>query len=206
MQRAPAWISSMWRSVTSSDESEVVRGAPRSLAVVFPALLSVAVAAFPAGLISIDEALAAAFPAASHDRETVFLTDDELEHVHEAAGHRPQSAMVTRFRVYSGSETVGWAYLDTHRVRTLPETVMVIIAPSGSIERVEVVAFREPLDYLPPDSWYRQFDGRELSDDLELKRSIRPITGATLTARATTDAVRRVLAIHASITGRERLN
>ncbi|MDH3816392.1 MAG: hypothetical protein OEV48_17995 [Acidobacteriota bacterium] len=36
-----------------------------------------------------------------------------------------------------------------------------------------------------------------MDDELALKRDIRPVTGATLTARATTEAVRRVLAIHA---------
>jgi hypothetical protein len=154
-----------------------------------------------AALISVEEALGSAFPGASHERETVFLTEAQLEHVQRAAGHRPKSAMVTRFRVVSGNTTIGWAYLDTHRVRTLPETLMVIIDPSGSVQRVEVVAFREPLDYLPPRSWYAQFDGHELGDDLELKRLIRPITGATLTARATTDAVRRLLAVHSAIAG-----
>jgi Na+-translocating ferredoxin:NAD+ oxidoreductase RnfG subunit len=73
---------------------------------------------------------------------------------------------------------------------------MVVIDPSGAVRRVEVVSFREPLDYVPREGWYRQFDGEELDDDLQLKRDIRPVTGATLTARATTDAVRRVLAIH----------
>ena len=97
---------------------------------------------------------------------------------------------------------VGFAYIDTHRVRTLPETLLVILEVDGSVRRVEVAAFREPLDYKPGDSWYRQFDDEELDRDLSLDRDIRPITGATLTARATTDAVRRVLAIHLAVTGK----
>ena len=39
-------------------------------------------------------------------------------------------------------------------------------------------------------------EGRKLDDDLALKRGIRSVTGATLTARATTEAVRRILALH----------
>lgn len=49
---------------------------------------------------------------------------------------------------------------------------------------------------MPREEWYHQCDGEDLDDDLSLKRDIRPVTGATLTARATTEAVRRVLAIH----------
>ena len=150
MPPTPAWISSMWRWVISSERVGAPPSAPRRLAGCFIVLAAVAGATSAAGLISIDDALAAAFPGARWERETVFLTEAQLEQVHDEAGHRPQSAMVTRFRVVSGPETVGWGYLDTHRVRTLPETVMVTITPSGSVERVEVVAFREPLDYLPP--------------------------------------------------------
>ena len=91
---------------------------------------------------------------------------------------------------------MGWAYLDTHRVRTLPETVLIVVTPDGGIRRVEVVSFREPLEYLPRASWYRQFDDRRLDERLQLDRGIRPVTGATLTVRATTEAVRRVLAMH----------
>jgi len=162
-------------------------------------------AAQSAGLISVEEALEVAFPGADVDRETVFLTDAQMDTIEREAGERPGSALTTRFRARSGETTIGWAYLDTHRVRTLPETVIVIITPDGSVRRIEVVVFREPMDYLPPDTWYRQFEGRNLDEDLELKRAIRPITGATLTARATTDAVRRILATHAALGARNSL-
>ena len=91
------------------------------------------------------------------------------------------------------------ALRDSHRVRTLPETVMVVLGADGTVRRVEVVTFREPLEYMPRRGWYEQYEGQKLDDDLALKRDIRPVTGATLTARATTEAVRRVLAIHAAV-------
>ena len=39
-----------------------------------------------------------------------------------------------------------------------------------------------------------------MNDELSMKRGIRAVTGATLTARATTDAARRVLALHHVLT------
>jgi hypothetical protein len=80
-------------------------------------------------------------------------------------------------------------------VRTLPETLMIVVAADGTLRRVEVLAFREPEDYLPRDTWYGQFEGAPLDRELSHKRRIRGVTGATLTARATTDAVRRVLSL-----------
>lgn len=162
------------------------------------ALLVAAAAPAPATvLITVEEALALAFPGAAVVRETLFLTDEQLRAAAELAGSAPGSALVTRFVARGGDgKEVGCAYLDTHVVRTLPETVLVVLGPDGAVRRVEVVVFREPTEYLPREGWYRQYDGRVLDDELELKRGIRPVTGATLTASATTAAVRRVLAIH----------
>jgi len=74
-----------------------------------------------------------------------------------------------------------------------------VLDTDGTVRRVEVVTFREPLEYMPRKGWYEQYQGQELDDDLALKRDIRPVTGATLTARATTEAVRRILALHAIV-------
>jgi Na+-translocating ferredoxin:NAD+ oxidoreductase RnfG subunit len=156
-------------------------------------LVSVAAATV---LITVEEAVALAFGDAATTRETLFLTEEQISRVAEEGGGELSGAMVTRYVAMADGNRVGYAYLDTHRVRTLPETLMVVLEPGGGVRRVEVVAFREPLEYVPRDSWYGQFEGERLSDELALKRNIRPVTGATLTARATTEAVRRILAIH----------
>jgi hypothetical protein len=152
-------------------------------------------------LITVEEALRLAFAEATTSRETLFLTEAQLAAAARAAAGELESAMVTRFVARSEGRVIGFAYLDTHRVRTLPETLMVVLEPEGVVRRVEVVAFREPLEYIPRSGWYQQFENESLSDELALKRKIRPVTGATLTARATTVAVRRVLAIHAAVEG-----
>lgn len=155
-------------------------------------------------LITVEEGLELAFPGAVFERETLFLDEDQRTAVLDLSGAATTSALATRFVAMDGSdEIIGYAYLDTHVVRTLPETVMVVLDAGGAVRRVEVVTFREPLEYMPREGWYGQYVGRELDDDLALKRGIRPVTGATLTARATTEAVRRVLAIHAVAGGEE---
>jgi electron transport complex protein RnfG len=149
-------------------------------------------------LITVEEALELAFPNASTERETLFLSDDQRHQVAERSGAEVSSALATRYVAKDADgAVVGWAYLDTHRVRTLPETLMIVIAADGGVRRVEVVTFREPIEYMPREGWYGQYEGETLDDDLALKRDIRPVTGATLTARATTEAVRRILALHA---------
>lgn len=152
-------------------------------------------------LLTVDEALALAFPGAAIERRTVFLTDEQMVRAAELAGQRPASAIVHPYVATHDGELVGTAYFDSHVVRTLAETVMVAVDAEGRVGRVEVLSFDEPPDYLPREAWYRQFDGRPLDAELELRRAIRPVAGATLTARATTDAARRVLALHRVIEG-----
>lgn len=153
-------------------------------------------------LLTADEALALAFPGCAVERATIYLTERELAAANELAGSELGSAVVHPYLARQGTRTCGTAYFDTHRVRTLAETVMVALDAAGKLVRVEVLSFDEPLDYLPRDSWYERFAGRPLDDRLEPGRDLPPVTGATLTVRATTDAARRALAVHQVLAGR----
>lgn len=149
-----------------------------------------------------DEALRLAFPPpAVVERRTAFLSEAQLARAAAlaAGGARPSSAVVTYYVATLGDSVLGAAYFDAHRVRSLREVLMVIVARDGTIRRIEVVRFDEPPDYLAPAAWLRQFDGRPLDDDLSLAGEIATMSGATLTARATVHAARRVLALHAVI-------
>jgi Na+-translocating ferredoxin:NAD+ oxidoreductase RnfG subunit len=145
-------------------------------------------------LRSQEEALRDAFPGAAVERETRFLDDEQAKRI-EGEGVKLGSRVVIRYVGTRTGDRVGVAYFDTHIVRTLAETIMVLVDPQGKVTRIEILSFEEPPDYLPREKWLDQFDGAELSDELSLKRGIRAIAGATLSSRAVTDAVRRVLAI-----------
>ena len=146
--------------------------------------------------LTVDEALRLAFPDAKVQRRTAFLRPEQVRRASELSRREVASALVTYYEARRNGQLTGTAYFDTHRVRTLPETLMIIVDPQGRVARIEVISFREPEEYLPRGAWYEQFRGKALNPELQLKRDIRPVTGATLTARATTDAVRRVLALH----------
>jgi hypothetical protein len=162
-------------------------------------ILLLAVAAPPAGarvLLTADEALALAFPGCAIERRTVYLTAAQRERAQDLAGVEIPGEIVRPYVARRDTTVAGTAYFDTHRVRTLSETLMVVVGPTGAAARVEVIAFDEPDSYRARPTWYAQFEGRPLDDELALQHAIRGLTGATLTARATTRAVRRVLALH----------
>lgn len=148
-----------------------------------------------AGLPTQPEALALVFPGAQITRKEHFLTDAQAKAVQEKAGTALTGLWQVAYEARKDGRLVGVAFFDTHRVRTLNETAMVAVSPEGKVQRVEVVAFREPEEYRAKDAWVRQLDGHRLDPELSLKRGIRPLAGATLTANALTDASRRGLAL-----------
>jgi len=153
--------------------------------------------------LSQEQALKLAFPGATAvERESIFLSSDERAAARDRSGVDFDDELVVRYVGKKGNELVGWAYFDAHRVRTLPETIMIVVRPDGGIASIEILSFSEPQEYLPKERWLDQLDGQRLDEELSLSRAIRPITGATLSGRAIVKASRKMLAIHEVVESR----
>jgi hypothetical protein len=132
---------------------------------------------------------------AAVDRRTSFLTETQIDSVQAVAGARIEHARITYYVATRDDSLLGRAYLDTHMVRSLYETLLIVVGPNGRTRCVDVLAFHEPEDYLPPPRWLRHLEERELSKRLRPGDGVDAISGATLSARAAAEAVRRVLAL-----------
>jgi hypothetical protein len=168
----------------------LVRSAAAALSVVIvfaPAAASV--------ILTEAEALERAFPGASFERRVLYLTEAQVAAIQKEARSRLPSAVVTMILATIDGELVGRAYLDTHTVRTMPETVLTAVETKGAVKAALVLQFAEPPDYLPREKWLETFDGKPLDDELWPGRGVRRVTGATLTVQALTEAVRRSLAV-----------
>ena len=144
-----------------------------------------------------ESALRLAFPGA--DRVTaqdLFLSPEEAAKVEQRARAGVESRLVTVYTGYEGSELLGYAFLDTHRVRTLPQTILLVLEPGGAVRSIHLLAFHEPPEYQPPAGWLERLAGRTLGAELWPGRDVDALSGATLTATAVTAAVRRLLAVH----------
>ena len=163
----------------------------------FALALLVAAGAWPSaqgGRITREEALAAVYPGAAVAAERVFLTRAQRRAISELARVDVDSGLVARYVATKDGAVVGRAYVDTHVVRTKRESLLISLHADGTVKRIDVTAFLEPIEYLPSERWLQQYDDRPLDDDLAVRRAIRAIAGATLTGLATNTAVRRVLA------------
>jgi hypothetical protein len=151
--------------------------------------------------LTVDEALALVFGDAEIERGTVYLTEEQRKQAEELAGCELASGIARPYTARKDGKLLGTAWIDTHRVRTLRQSLLVVVGPDQRVARVELLAFAEPEEYAPRARWYAQFSGRKLDDELSTRRAIRGVSGATLTARATTSAVRRALALQRVVDG-----
>ncbi len=183
-------MSSTWESVTSS------RALLQGL-LCMALLCGVPTAAQAKVFFSRTEALELAFPGADRvEAETYVLSDGEASAIEELSRTPLDSKLVEIYTGFRGDEITGYAVIDIHNVRTLPEAFIVVLTPSGTVQTLRVLAFHEPLDYLPSDRWYSQFDSKTLAEPLRVGWDVHGVVGATLSARATARGVRRVLAYY----------
>jgi len=164
--------------------------------------LAAAAAAIPAQgkvFLTTDEALELAFPGCQITRKEHLLEERQRARITELSGRTASRAVAFAYEARRDGALVGTAWFDRHRVRSLQELLMIVVGPDGRCARIEVLAFGEPIDYLPRESFYAQLTGRPLDAELSTKHAIRGVAGATLTVEATVAAVRHVLATHAVI-------
>lgn len=147
--------------------------------------------------MSQEEALKTVFTSGAEvTRSTAYLTAEQAAEVEKAAGEPLPVKVITFYRGRTASGGNATAYFDTHLVRTMPETLMIVVAEGGTILRIDLLSFGEPREYLPRPGWTDQLKGRVLDEEMSIRRGIRPISGATLSARAIVSASRRILALH----------
>jgi hypothetical protein len=164
----------------------------------FFVIATVAASANARVLLTQQQALDSAFPRGTAvARQTFFLTNEQLAAARKESGVDFNDQLIVRYAAPDGRV----AYFDTHRVRTEPETIMVVVRPDGTVDRIDILSFDEPTDYFPKPRWLDQFLHRKLDRDLSLTGAIRPMSGASLTGRAIVNATRKILAIHHVLAG-----
>ena len=126
---------------------------------------------------------------------SVFLTDEQSEQVEKIAQVKLDSKLHSFHVGKRGGQLLGYASIESHNVRTQPETVIILLAPTGELRRVEMLAFHEPPEYQPPARWFERLYGKPLGE-LRLNQGVDGIAGATLSSSASLDGIRKVLAIY----------
>lgn len=155
--------------------------------------------AWAQALMTREQAIALAFPGARTVRCTWVLTDAQAQAIEKAAQVKLRSRILSATLAARGDTLLGATFVDSRRVRTMPAVFAVAVARDTTVLRVDVLAFHEPPDYRPPERWLSLFGKRKLDDRLWPRRDIHALSGASLTTRSVTEAVRSALAAYAIV-------
>jgi Na+-translocating ferredoxin:NAD+ oxidoreductase RnfG subunit len=94
------------------------------------------------------------------------------------------------------SKIVGYSVLISKNIRSKNGVVLYMLDAQGVLKGIEVIAFNEPLEYLPSDEWKKQFKGLDLKALPKVGDNIHTITGATLSAKSITRSARIAQALY----------
>lgn len=143
--------------------------------------------------------MTSAYPGARLERRTLALTVAEQQALAKQAQVRCDARLLTVHLAWRGDSLLAAGFVDQRTVRTMPGVFLVIVTPDTAVARIEVLAFHEPPDYRPPSRWLGLFARRRLNAELWQARSIRNLSGASLSARAVTESARLALAAYAGL-------
>lgn len=129
------------------------------------------------------------------EKKPYYLTKSQDAELEKISGVSTSSLFGTQFKISCSNVSPIYGYIDSHIVRSLNETLALYIQ-NDSVVNVKIVDFSEPKEYMPSGKWIEQFHGIKLKEDLRIGGDIDGITGATLSAKSVTYAVRRVLSLN----------
>ena len=138
-----------------------------------------------------------AFPDADEVKtKTLFLQGSNIEHLQKLSRTKIESGLFTFFIGYKNGTPTGYAAIGSNIVRTYPQTYMVVLNPNGTVKTTLILAFHEPLDYLPTDRWLEQFKEKDIEEPIRPGDDIAGILGSSLSVNAVSAGVRKVLAVY----------
>jgi H+/Na+-translocating ferredoxin:NAD+ oxidoreductase subunit G len=135
------------------------------------------------------------FPGSSGDSTvTVRLTAHEIEALRSDTHQQWEGDSLTVMYPLSQRDA-GLVVIDNVKGKDQMITYLVAVTADLEVKDLEILAYREPYGgEVRNRSWREQFVGKSAMDQLRPGRDIINITGATISVRAVTAGVRKILA------------
>jgi len=128
-------------------------------------------------------------------QKDIVLSQKQKNTLQKLAKAKIDSNKIRFYVVKKTNKTVGYGVLLSQRIRTKKAVMLYLIDKDVKIKNIEILAFHEPSEYKPYSSWKNIFTGKTATDDLRAGHGVPTISGATLSARAISDAARIALAV-----------
>ena len=150
--------------------------------------------------MTVEEALKTVLPQARKiEKKTVILTAEQKARLERQANVTIHPEYNKEFIGYIGKSdsegpVVGYAFEDTVPGKWGPIHYLLAVDPAGKITNVVVLDFNERRGRpIAKKNFVNQYIGKTIRDKIKLRQDINGITGATISSRAITDGVRKLL-------------
>ncbi|GIX42494.1 MAG: hypothetical protein KatS3mg129_2227 [Leptospiraceae bacterium] len=139
------------------------------------------------------EALKDAFGESIIEKKRIYLSEKEAQIMEKELGFKIKHRFYSFYVAKDKNNIKGYALLNTDVVRTKEMSIMVVLKPDYTIQRLYLISFYEPIEYKPPERWLNLFKNKNRKDQLIPGIDIPVISGATLTSRTVSEMVRLTL-------------
>ena len=140
---------------------------------------------------------------AAISRSSLVLTMEDKRVLWDSSRARWQGDTLTMYRCSLHDTLAGYAFLDDVKGKVQFITMLVGVLPDGAVRDVDILVYREAYGAeVASESFRRQFRGISSSSDIRPGGTIRNISGATISARAVTFGVKKIVATYRLVAGR----
>ena len=129
-------------------------------------------------------------------KKNILLTSAQAKKISKDAKAKLKSKIFRVFKATDGEKVLGYGVLVNRKVRSKNAVVLYIIDKSYVLKSIEIIAFNEPMEYIPSKTWIAQFENVATTSRLRVGKEIPTITGATLSARSIVDGSRIAFAFY----------
>lgn len=120
------------------------------------------------------------------NKKNILLNNKQFHTLQKTAKTKLDTKIYRIYFAKNKEKICGVGILINRKVRS-KNAVVLYTFEHDSLKDMQIIAFNEPIEYLPTKSWQEQF---------KTDQNIAPITGATLSARAVSDASKIAKALY----------
>lgn len=131
--------------------------------------------------------------------DNILLTALQAKKIQEVSQVKLQSNIFKVFKAVQNDKTLGYGVLINRKIRSKNGVVLYLISSDSILKGIEVIAFNEPMEYVPSKKWMSQFENVKTQTPLNLSKDIPTITGATLSAKSFVDGSKIAFAFYNEI-------
>jgi Na+-translocating ferredoxin:NAD+ oxidoreductase RnfG subunit len=129
-------------------------------------------------------------------KKNILLKNNQAKKIQQDARAKIKSKIFKVFKAEKSGKTLGYGIIVNRKVRSKNAAVLYVISKDSVLKSIEIIAFNEPMEYIPSKTWIKQFENISTDKRLRTGNEIPTITGATLSAKSIVDGSRVAFAFY----------